>query len=82
MTDFIKTYLPQKEEWISIKNRIIYENERVKILTKVGIDIDIRTGEISFSLPNFGLTNRETIIETLYGNGTRTNSPTVRKPGE
>lgn len=64
VTDFIKTYLPQKEEWISIKNRIIYENERVKILTKVGIDIDIRTGEISFSLPNFGLTNRETIIET------------------
>ena len=58
VTDFIKTYLPQKEEWISIKNRIIYENERVKILTKVGIDIDIRTGEISFSLPNFGFQDR------------------------
>ncbi len=64
VTDFVKTYLPQKEEWISIKNRIIYENERVKILTKVSIDIDIKTGEISFSLPNFGLTNKETIIES------------------
>ena len=63
VTGFIKTYLPQKEEWISIKNRIIYENERVKILSKIGIDIDIRTGEISFSIPNFSLTNRETIIE-------------------
>ncbi len=63
VTDFIQTYLPKKEEWISIKNRIIYENERVKILTKVGIDIDIKTGNISFSLPNFGLTNKETIIE-------------------
>ncbi len=64
VTDFIRTYLPKKEEWISIKNRIVYENERVKILTKVGIDIDIKTGEISFSLPNFGITNKETIIET------------------
>lgn len=63
--DFVKTYLPKKEEWISIKNRIIYENDRVKILTKVSIDIDIKTGEISFSLPNFGLTNKETIIEPV-----------------
>ena len=61
VTEFIQTYLPRKEEWISIKNRIIYENERVKILTKVGIDIDIKTGDISFSLPNFGLSNKETI---------------------
>ena len=64
VTEFVKTYMPKKEEWISIKNRIIYENERVKILTKVGIDIDIKTGDISFSLPNFGLSNKETIIET------------------
>ena len=64
VTDFVQTYLPKKEEWISIKNRIIYENERVKILTKVLIDIDIKTGEISFSLPNFGLNSKETIIET------------------
>lgn len=64
VTDFVQTYLPKKEEWISIKNRIIYENERVKILTKVLIDIDIKTGEISFALPNFGLTSKETIIET------------------
>ena len=64
VTEFVKTYMPKKEEWISIKNRIIYENERVKILTKVGIDIDIKTGDISFSLPNFGLTNKETIIES------------------
>lgn len=52
--DFISTYLPRKDEWISIKNRIVYENERVKILTKVGVDIDIKTSEISFYLPNFG----------------------------
>lgn len=63
VTDFIHTYLPRKDAWISVKNRIVYENERVKILTKVGVDIDIKTGEISFSLPNFGLATKETMIE-------------------
>lgn len=60
---FVKTYLPRKEEWISIKDRIISENERVQILTRVSIDISIRTGEISFELPDFGLSAKETIIE-------------------
>lgn len=63
VAEFVHTYLPRKEEWISIKNRVVYENERVQILTKVAIDIDIKTGEISFSLPDFGLTSKETIIE-------------------
>lgn len=63
VTEFVRTYLPRKEEWISIKNRIVYENERVKVLTKVSVDIDIRSGAISFALPNFGLSSKETIIE-------------------
>ena len=60
---FIHKYLPKKDEWISIKDRLIVENERVKFLTKISVDIDIRTQEVSFSLPDFGLTNKETIIE-------------------
>ena len=63
ITEFIHTYLPQKNEWISIKNRIIVENERVKILTKITVDINIKNQEITFALPDFGLTNKETIIE-------------------
>lgn len=61
--EFINTFMPKKEDWMSIKNRLIYENERVKILTKICVDIDIKTGGIAFSLPNFGLTEKETIIE-------------------
>ena len=64
VAEFVHTYLPRKEEWISIKNRIVYENERVQILTKISIDIDIKTGDISFSLPDFGLSTKETIIES------------------
>lgn len=32
VAEFVHTYLPRKEEWISIKNRVVYENERVQIL--------------------------------------------------
>lgn len=64
MTDFISTYMPRKEEWLSIKNRIINEFEHVKLLTKISIDIDIKTGDVSFSLPDFGLSNKETVIES------------------
>lgn len=63
VAEFVNTYLPAKDEWIKIKNRIIYENERVKILTKISVEIDIKTGDITFALPNFGLTHKETIIE-------------------
>lgn len=63
LSGFVAKYMPKKEEWLKIKNRIIVENERVKILTKISIDIDIKTEEISFSLPDFGLTNKETVIE-------------------
>src|SRR5699024_5851588 len=54
-TDFIRTFIPKKEEWKNLKNRIINNGEIIKILAKICVEIDIRTGEISFSLPDFGL---------------------------
>lgn len=43
---FVKKYLPKKEDWNAIKNQVIVENERVKFLAKVSVDIDIKTGGI------------------------------------
>jgi len=63
LTNFVRTYLPRKDDWIAIKNQIIIEHERVKFLAKVSVDIDIKTGEVSFILPDFGLTSKDTIIE-------------------
>lgn len=63
VSEFIQTYLPKKEDWMSIKSRIIMENEHIKILTKISVDINIKNQEITFSLPDFGLTNKETLIE-------------------
>jgi len=63
ITDFIHTYIPSKTDWVAIKNRIVKDNEKVKILTRISVDIDIQTQDVSFSLPDFGLLNKETIIE-------------------
>lgn len=63
VSNFIKEYLPKKDDWVQIKDRVVIDNERVKFLAKISIDIDIRTQEISFALPDFGLTNKQTIIE-------------------
>lgn len=63
ITNFIHTYIPSKTDWTGIKNKIVVECERVKLLTRISVDIDIHTQDVSFSLPDFGLTNKETIIE-------------------
>lgn len=60
---FVKKFIPKKEDWMSIKNKIIYENENVQILTKISVDINIKTGDIAFALPDFGVTEKETMIE-------------------
>ena len=51
---FVKKYIPKKEDWTAIKNRIVIEREQVKFLAKVAVDIDIKTGDVSFALPDFG----------------------------
>ena len=63
MTQFIKRNIPRKEDWNAIKSRIVKDNEHVRLLAKISADIDISTGKVSFSLPDFGLTSKETIIE-------------------
>ena len=60
---FVKKYIPKKEDWMSIKNRIVYENQQVQLLTRISIDINIKTGEISFAIPDFGVSEKETMIE-------------------
>ena len=64
LSRFVKKFIPRKDDWNAIKNRIVVEGENVKFLAKISINIDIKTGEISFALPDFGLGFKETIIES------------------
>ena len=65
ITNFIHSYIPSKTDWIGIKNRIVVEGERVKILTRISVDINIKNQEVTFSLPDFALSNKDTIIEPV-----------------
>lgn len=64
LQEFVRTYLPRQDEWTKIKDMIMFENERVSILTKIIVSIDIKSQAVTFELPMFGLTPKETIIET------------------
>lgn len=61
-TAFIREFIPKKEDWKSIKNRIVNYQEQMKFLAKISVDIDIKTQGLSFSLPDFGLTTKDTVI--------------------
>jgi ATP-dependent Lon protease len=62
MLEFIRKNLPRKEDWTAIKSKVVTKLERVRFLAKVSVDVDIRTGFVSFNLPDFGLTTKETLI--------------------
>ena len=61
-SEFIRTYIPKRGEWKAIQNRIVTHNERVKFLGRVSVNIDIKTQEVSFALPDFGLGYKDTYI--------------------
>ena len=59
---FVKKYIPRKDDWTSIKNKVIVEGERVKFLAKISVDIDVRTGQFYFACPELWLGYIDTII--------------------
>ncbi len=63
LLEFIAEYMPNEEEWLKIKSRIISDYERVKLLTRIKVDISVNTGKVTFELPKFGLKTKETMIE-------------------
>jgi len=66
LSKFVAKYMPKKEEWLSIKNKITQENERIQLLTKISIDINIANQEVYFALNDYGLSYKETIIEPQF----------------
>lgn len=61
-TAFIREFIPKKDDWKSILNRVVNYQENVKFLAKISVNIDIKTQTNTFELPDFGLPYKETII--------------------
>ena len=62
VTAFIKQFIPKKEDWKSIKSRVMSDGEHVKFLSKVSVDINIKKNVKSFALPDFNLGFKDTLI--------------------
>ena len=59
LQNFIRKHLPTKNAWESLKQAMAQEHKRVKILAKIRVELDIPTGEMLFSLPDFGFPARK-----------------------
>ena len=59
-SEFIRAYIPKKGEWKAIQNRIVTQGENVRFLSRVSVNIDIKSQEVSFALPDFGLGFKDT----------------------
>ncbi len=57
----IKDVMPRKNEWNTILDKLLC-GEKVRFLAKIQIDIDIKSDEITFALPDFGITKKQTYI--------------------
>lgn len=61
-TDFIRESIPKKDDWKSILDRVVNYQQTVRFLAKISVNIDIKTQTVTFELPDFGLSFKETII--------------------
>ena len=60
---FIQTYLPRKDDWGAIKDRVVMGNEKVRFLAKISTEISVEKKQVYFALPDYGLKFKDTIIE-------------------
>ncbi len=60
--NFIREFIPKKDDWKGILNRVVNFHETVKFLAKISVNINIKNQMVTFRLPDFGLDFKETII--------------------
>lgn len=67
--EYIKSHIPNKEGFFVIKDKIMKSAELAKILTRVGVDLDVLTNKNRFSMPEYGISENETNInEHVWNN--------------
>lgn len=62
---FIRETVPRRDDWEALKSRMVKAGQPVRFLAKVQAEIDVRSGECLFSLPDFGFPRRryEAVID-------------------
>lgn len=62
LAEFVRRNIPRKSDWERIKGRLVKDFEQVRMLAKISMHVDVATGEASFSLPDFDVSPRDTVI--------------------
>ena len=81
ITEFVRSYIPSKTDWTGIKNRIVMEGERVKVLTRISVDINIQNQEVTFALPDLVLPIKRLLLSLIFGRIARKNLLKLKKHG-
>lgn len=58
----INEILPRKETWNLILEELINQRKTIKILAKINVFANLKSGEYSFELPDFGVLESQTYI--------------------
>lgn len=63
---YVRRTIPRRSDWEHLKSRMINVGQSVRFLAKVQVELDVKTGEGLFALPDFGFPKRkyEAIIES------------------
>ncbi|RJX19213.1 MAG: BREX system Lon protease-like protein BrxL [Ammonifex sp.] len=59
ISEFVKKNIPRKKDWELLKSSMINDAQRVRFLAKLRVELDVRTGEGLFCLPDLGFPNRK-----------------------
>ncbi|MBB6067913.1 BREX system Lon protease-like protein BrxL [Methanococcus maripaludis] len=58
--DFLEKYIPKKHE--DIKGELLVKNDEIKLLTRLLVEPDVKTGNLKFSIPDIGIKSNDGII--------------------
>lgn len=59
INEYVKQYIPRREQWELLKSEMIDGGNRVRFLAKLRVEMDVETGVGLFSLPDLGFPSRK-----------------------
>lgn len=77
---FVKSHIPRRKDWEALKSRMVNDAESIRLLVKIRSEIDVKTGEGLFSLPDLGFPTKkyQAIIPKSLANDQR--NALIRNP--
>lgn len=73
VNEFVKSHIPRRKDWEALKSRMVNDGQSIKLLVKIRAEVDVKTGEGLFSLPDLGFPSKkyQAIIPKTLGRDKR-----------